>query len=191
MTELTQRDCRLSSPISTTLPCSRIARTVLQKRCLRHCARACKLSDIRGVRQSPNCFCKSSLKCYFNPMANQRCRSLCRASHDRPFDMILLSDVFWTPASHRPLIETLLKLSFSSSTPIIHFTAGFHSGRRVLRNFLAMAYEEEFEKVGTWYEISTVGEQKEWRDREEVAEVEESQEVRNRWSLVGALRLRL
>jgi hypothetical protein len=107
------------------------------------------------------------------------------------YDLILLADTFWTQSLHQPLILTLTQLLRHSPSAIIHLAAGFHTGKDVVRSFFADAEEAglvPLDEAGTWFELSSKGEKRAWLKSAAAGEENESQEERNRWTLLGALR---
>ncbi|GAA5938087.1 hypothetical protein JCM10213_000828 [Rhodosporidiobolus nylandii] len=57
------------------------------------------------------------------------------------YDLILVADCVWETTLHAPLIRTLSALLAACPSAVIHFAAGFHTGRAVIAAFLAAAEE--------------------------------------------------
>jgi predicted nicotinamide N-methyase len=113
--------------------------------------------------------------------------SLRRASPS--YDLILVSDCVWSPSLHSPLLDTLSALLSAFPSAVIHFAAGFHTGRSVVASFLRAAEEKGVVPLRKeeWKEVSVTGEEKSWDwERAEKAK-EERQEERNRWTVYGTL----
>ncbi|GAA6061385.1 hypothetical protein JCM10212_000645 [Sporobolomyces blumeae] len=113
-------------------------------------------------------------------------------------DFVFVSDCIWTPSLHAPLLDTLVSLLSTSPNAEIHMTAGFHTGRRVVREFVEQAHSRGIVfKPGTRaVEISVVGEVRslEWGEppgikpgtkEGSLVAAEERQEERNRWTFYG------
>ncbi|GAA5916796.1 hypothetical protein JCM5296_007394 [Sporobolomyces johnsonii] len=122
------------------------------------------------------------------------------------YDLVLVSDCVWHPSLHAPLVHTLVALLAAAACPpsaVVAFSCGFHTGRHVVRDFLAQVRAAGLEPTSEdgWGEVSVEGERKAWsweedRPREDLKRgmtrslLEEKQEERNRWTLVGLLRLK-
>lgn len=110
-----------------------------------------------------------------------------------PFDLVLATDLVWARSSHPLLIATLSRLLETSPSAVIHLALGFHSGRRVVRDFLLGAEEaglvsaKTYEGDGRWFEINVTGEKKDWSKYGHCGELESSRETLNQWTLVAAL----
>ncbi|GAA5993711.1 hypothetical protein JCM10908_001340 [Rhodotorula pacifica] len=133
--------------------------------------------------------------------------SLC---HWTSYDLILLADCVWNRRLHSALIHSLRALLEASSTAtVVHFSAGFHTGRAPVGEFLSRARAAGIGPAAPeeWKELSVEGESRPWNWGEEEEEgkgkafgrvasfsgrmraEEERQEERNRWTLYGTLRL--
>ncbi|PWN35912.1 uncharacterized protein FA14DRAFT_121019 [Meira miltonrushii] len=55
------------------------------------------------------------------------------------FERILCADVLWLSSSHQPLLNTILSMLARTSTAKCIVVSGFHTGRRALSKFFAMA----------------------------------------------------
>ncbi|BGP39121.1 hypothetical protein JCM10450v2_003075 [Rhodotorula kratochvilovae] len=113
------------------------------------------------------------------------------------FDILLLADCVWSPSLHAPLASSLGALLRACPHAMVHFSAGFHTGRAVVAAFLRAAAEEGVvpRKAREWREVSVEGETRAWdwarvqRVEAGKEEAEERQEERNRWTLYGTLGL--
>ncbi|GAA5924388.1 hypothetical protein JCM1841_001686 [Sporobolomyces salmonicolor] len=119
------------------------------------------------------------------------------------YDLVLVSDCVWHPALHAPLVRTVAALVAACPAAVVAFSCGFHTGRHVVREFLAQVRAAGLEPTSAdgWEEVSVEGERKPWRWEDERPREdqrggtgpllqEEKQEERNRWTLVGLLRLK-
>lgn len=114
-------------------------------------------------------------------------------------DLILVADCVWDAALHRCLVMTLLHLLLACPAATVHFTCGFHTGRRTVAQFLATAGRVGIIPLAPddWVELSVEGAARPWNwaPVETVGIVrvkgdgEEKQEERNRWTLYGTLGL--
>ncbi|GJN89727.1 hypothetical protein Rhopal_002716-T1 [Rhodotorula paludigena] len=115
------------------------------------------------------------------------------------FDLILVADCVWDATLHQRLVTTLLHLLLACPTAVVHFTCGFHTGRRPVAQFLAAAARMGIIPLAPdeWVELSVEGAARlwNWAPVENVGRVrvkgegEEKQEERNRWTLYGTLGL--
>lgn len=106
-----------------------------------------------------------------------------------PFDLILLADTVYQPQSHSTLLSTLAALTTPHTE--IAFYAGFHSGRRVVRSFLARAKESGIVPLApeAWVEVTQEGAvTRPWKwDEGAEDDDKESHEEKARWTVVGRL----
>jgi len=125
-----------------------------------------------------------------SPSLTTKARSLARNRRASPsFDLILVADCIWDRSLHVPLITSLLKLLEASPRALVHLTAGSHTGRKAVTDFLELAQLRGIvpQSPTACYEISVEGEKRGWEP--EKGKSEEKQEERNRWTFVGIFEL--
>ncbi|CDR49551.1 RHTO0S28e00232g1_1 [Rhodotorula toruloides] len=111
-------------------------------------------------------------------------------------DLILVADCVWERELHRALIQSLLAILRTAPSCVVHFAAGFHTGRSAVAAFLRHALASGLAPVdmAEWQEKSVTGQTKRWDwtlSGSKGLVKEERQEERNRWTLYGTLALQL
>lgn len=112
-----------------------------------------------------------------------------RANHHSRFSLILLADTLWVSSAHDLLLSSLVRLLAHTPTARIAIYAGFHSGRRTVRQFLRKAALVGLvpPRGSSWQELGVDGRRRDWVLDPLPALPEEDASERNKWVVEGML----
>lgn len=131
----------------------------------------------------------------WSPSAYGQAQPLLSRSSSIPtptFDRVILCDCLWMRCQHANLISSIQHWLSPSPSSLALVIAGFHTGRRNVQDFFALATEEDIGgtngplSIYEIYEIDVDGARREWQGER----ADEDKDQAKRWCVVGVLKRR-